>query len=60
MFLRSLTVATMRRWGFRGCVCITRYKPCQRAQNLPNHLNPNVLYRLCVPCMSSAPTTVGQ
>lgn len=36
-----LTVGGMRCWGLRDCEPITRYKPCQRELNLPNHLNSN-------------------
>ncbi len=31
-----LTVAAMTSAGLRGCICITRYKPCLRELNLKN------------------------
>ncbi len=42
--------------GFRGYFPFNLEEPCQRAMRSANHLSPNILYTVCVPCMSSAHT----
>jgi hypothetical protein len=44
----------MKRWGLRASSLSADTNADAGPNTSSNHLNPNVLYMMCVPCMSSA------